>query len=549
MHEYPNGIIYKLVSESVQPSIASSNEIFEEHTIVPCFSSFNPKIMGVGIYVEDENKFFFNNVIVGRTAKARFKLINTNKIPIDLNLNLSNKPSNTKTTRQQMQAESVFEIEPSKAQIAPFSHIYAIVSFTPASMTSYTAFFEASLETLNSNIKNKTINFEIFGDGNLPRFTVLKPSIRNKKGQSMMLFKRCIVNSSDSQQLVLANDGNLAAKVNFHLVDPDSGFKLKAMEKSGVVLNEKSVSSVVIQPNSQMSFMVTCLPKLAQTYQASLQLTVNDNQFEDTMIQMIGEGYMEDVVIENMHNLSDSNEEEMLSDEDACAIKPNMINFGDIYTNDKKQLLFTMKNLSKTDCYKFEWPIGAEQNLLTEQTSASLVQFSPRLGHLHAGCAKDITVTFRSIEPKVLKKELYKCQLTKIGFDKPITEVKDWDDRMTIVKYINELVQSSTGAMPNAEMSGLFGQRQMSEANISSSVNQFINNQHTGSNNSQMSNKQIIKKKVIEIEPEPKNTKLDETTQPVEIFVSANCDFSRYRCKTSSIRFKDTLMFQTRVYE
>jgi len=36
--------------------------------------------MGVGIYSEEENKFFFNNVIVGRTAKARFKFFNSNKV-------------------------------------------------------------------------------------------------------------------------------------------------------------------------------------------------------------------------------------------------------------------------------------------------------------------------------------------------------------------------------------------------------------------------------------------------------------------------------------
>lgn len=36
--------------------------------------------MGIGIYCEDDNKFFFNNVIVGRTAKARFKLCNSNKV-------------------------------------------------------------------------------------------------------------------------------------------------------------------------------------------------------------------------------------------------------------------------------------------------------------------------------------------------------------------------------------------------------------------------------------------------------------------------------------
>ncbi len=36
--------------------------------------------MGIGIYSEEENKFFFNNVIVNRTAKARFKLLNINKV-------------------------------------------------------------------------------------------------------------------------------------------------------------------------------------------------------------------------------------------------------------------------------------------------------------------------------------------------------------------------------------------------------------------------------------------------------------------------------------
>jgi len=38
--------------------------------------------MGIGIYCEEENRFLFNNVIVSRTAKARFKLYNSNKVKI-----------------------------------------------------------------------------------------------------------------------------------------------------------------------------------------------------------------------------------------------------------------------------------------------------------------------------------------------------------------------------------------------------------------------------------------------------------------------------------
>ena len=40
----------------------------------------------MGIYVQDENKFIFNNVLVGRSAKARFRLSNPTKVPCDLSL-------------------------------------------------------------------------------------------------------------------------------------------------------------------------------------------------------------------------------------------------------------------------------------------------------------------------------------------------------------------------------------------------------------------------------------------------------------------------------
>jgi hypothetical protein len=152
-------------------------------------------------------------------------------------------------------------------------------------------------------------------------------------------------------------------KVNFFLYDPDSAFRIKPSNKNGqssfvMRESEESVSSVIIQPGEQVSFTVTCHPKQIQAYQGSLQMTVTDNQFEDTMIQLIGEGYMEDVIFENLHSLASNQssvgdvEEEVVADEDVAAIKANSISFGDVYVNERKQLLFTMKNQSKTDCYR-----------------------------------------------------------------------------------------------------------------------------------------------------------------------------------------------------
>ena len=459
-------------------------------------------------------------------------------------------------------------------------------------MTSYSSYFEALLENLPNNMKNKgEIRFEIYGEGNLPRFTIVKPTLRNKKSQPLMLFKRSVINHTDSQQLVLSNDGTLPTKVNFFLYDPDAAFKLKptnrsSIAQSGIVVkdNDETVSSVVIQPGAQVYFTVSCTPKNVQTYQASLQLTVTDNQFEDTLIQLIGEGFMKDIIFENLHSLPGTSEfdEDVLADEDVAALKCNSISFGDIYVNDKKQLLFTMKNQSKTDCYRFEWP-ASQTTTPVATTTASMSQsnaaqsnppqgsnnpsvvptaesvvnqnpntnpaisFSPRVGHLHAGCAKDITVTFKSAESRYMQKELFNCLLNKVTFEQPINEVKDWDDRMTLIKWVNEIVQTSTNGLQNSfnDQTLLTTQRQLSElgANLPGSVQQNLSGQ------SQSSTKQVLRKKVIETEPEPRNTRSDEIMQPLELFISANCDFCRFRCKTNAIRFKDTLMFQTRVYE
>ena len=56
------------------------------------------------------------------------------------------------------------------------------------------------------------------------------------------------------------------------------------------------------------------------------------------------------------------------------------------------------------------------------------------------------------------------------------------------------------------------------------------------------------KKKVIEVESEPPFTPLENSTMDVELLLSAVCDYAKFRCKTENVLFKDTLMFQSRVY-
>lgn len=111
--------------------------------------------------------------------------------------------------------------------------------------------------------------------------------------------------------------------------------------------------------------------------------------------------------------------------------KSDHLNFGDCHIAKSYQETFTMTNLSGSDVLRFEWPPDSAQ-----------VCFSPRVGHLHTGCAKDVTVTFCSTQPVTLNAQLQKCKLCRIVFQQPVDQVADWDDRQRTVKWVDSTKQT-----------------------------------------------------------------------------------------------------------
>lgn len=95
------------------------------------------------------------------------------------------------------------------------------------------------------------------------------------------------------------------------------------------------------------------------------------------------------------------------------------------------QETFTMTNHSSSDVLRFEWPPESRQ-----------VRFSPRTGHLHAGCSKVVTVTFCSEQPLVLSAQPVKCKLCRVVFTQPIDQVPDWDDRLRTIRWVDALKQA-----------------------------------------------------------------------------------------------------------
>lgn len=105
--------------------LADGNRISQK--IVFFFFLFQSECSGV--YAEEEKKFVFNNVIVGRKATARFKISNNQKVPCDVVFTV--KPVAAKGASKQ---QDIFEVEPSRAQVMNHSYVYATVTFTPPSM-------------------------------------------------------------------------------------------------------------------------------------------------------------------------------------------------------------------------------------------------------------------------------------------------------------------------------------------------------------------------------------------------------------------------------
>nr|XP_006823299.1 PREDICTED: hydrocephalus-inducing protein homolog [Saccoglossus kowalevskii] len=571
--DHPQGIPYKLISESCVPGIDTNDvgAIFEEHRVCKNLSVFlnnhTLELDSGGVFGEDENKFVFGNVIVGRKAKARFKIINNNKVPCDVVFTckpVSSKPSS--------KLQDIFEIEPNRVSIPAHSHTYATVKFTPPSMQTYTAYFEAAIDGLSGALaKQRNLAFEVQGEGNLPRIVIKKPTIRNKKGNNLLLFQRILIGRNQILPLILKNEGTLPSKVDIDLESLDGAFTLKNCKDTQLIypiidededdeddyFSEKRphTASLIVDVGEEAKFDVTFVANGTERSEGTIKISVQDNQYEDTMIQLVGEGYEDDITLDNIHGcINNENIEALLSQEEVSAAPSNLINFGDCHIGEPRTLSFTMTNHSKADIVRFQWPEHPE------------CKFSPMIGHLYPASAKDMTITFKTDVPKTIEEAIISCKVTKITFDLPPNQLNDWDDRMRVVKWIDvptqparQQVSAEAASRPksNSELKKEERESKRDHKKQAELEKERERERERERLEEEMRKKAMepvqtprpAKRKVVETEPEPEFTAVEDTARDIDLIVSANADYSKYKCKTDSVHFKDTLMFQTRVYQ
>jgi hydrocephalus-inducing protein len=440
-------IIYHIYGDVLEPAINTTDigAIFEEHGVCQSLGAMGPQLFHrkgcVGVYGEVERRFAFKSVIVGQSAQACFKIINSTKIPCDAKLVIAS------TSSKHKGAAEGFDVEPkSKFTIPSHSHMFATVTFQPTAIQTYTAMFEAYPE----DYKQKALTFELHGDGNLPQVEVTYPTLKNAKAQPLLVFRRLLTDQSQTLKVSLRNVGTIPAVVQIRIRSGKQHFTVAVPSGDQETINDAdkpdtsenryiSASppmSLCLDVGEIQSFPVTFHPSVTEKCQGELSLRVRDNQFETLSIQLVGEGYQDDVSIRNIHGGADRDQMSISrgsdlqtekvegtpihSHIDVCSVltamiplaaHENSLDFGDFAVGESRQITFSLSNCG-TEPVKFQWP-----------TSLPGLSFSPFTGHLHPSTSKDVSVTFRSDKPVTLKQERIAGKIWKIKFREPLEKV------------------------------------------------------------------------------------------------------------------------------
>ncbi|XP_068021953.1 hydrocephalus-inducing protein homolog [Melanerpes formicivorus] len=480
----PLGIPYTLLAESCLPAFVVDDieAIFEGHQI--CSSSnLCPGLQRgqeqQGVFLTDQRKFLFPDVLVGQRATARFSICNRNRVPCDVLLSIKASPRKLKSRPGQ-----VFQVDPAQLCVPSCSQAFATVTFSPQKVQRYQCTFEACLDAQRSPAAGRaqSLSFEISGEGKVPEVRVLRPARRDRRGNPLLLFRKLPLGAWEKLPLVLQNSGPVPAQVLLDLLDEEGAFFLKArpstkclyqavgMEDSAGEERKLHTASLLLQCGQAAELEVLFRASLPQRLEGKLQLAVLDNPAGASTIRLLGAGCQEDFSLDNIQGLVADREEENLPEssleEDSLEAAPgHHIQFGACALGTPCSVTFSLTNRSREQALRFQWLPEAP------------FHFCPQVGHLHAGCAKDVTVTLQSAVEVTFQRHPVRCLLSRICFQLPPEEVPDWDDRLGTLKWVD------TTRAPGASWP--------------------------------------LKKKVLEPEAEPAHTVLEGSSREVQLLLSA----------------------------
>ena len=122
-----------------------------------------------------------------------------------------------------------------------------------------------------------------------------------------MLFQQLSLQSSQTQPLVLRNNGSITSRIKLHIVGSPEAFHiyLQSGEIPGENLSTTLPLTLNLDPGQECECLVRFSPRMVKKYRGELRLNVEDNIFERQQILLIGEGYQDSVFITNIRGMAD----------------------------------------------------------------------------------------------------------------------------------------------------------------------------------------------------------------------------------------------------
>jgi hydrocephalus-inducing protein len=400
------GTPYEISGESCIPGILTQDflQIFEEAAVSRKAPS-DPEEIIKNTFIEEDRTLYFGPRLVSSRSEMRIKITNPTKVPILVNVDMVAKGAEP----------MAFEVlEPKQLQIPMHEHRYATILFEPTGLQTFICNFEATVEE-GTDPKTNSLVFEVRGEGTLPRVSVLQPTVRNVQGQALMVFNKLLKGKTQTQTMLIKNEGILPANVRFGRLAPWPRDPDAPADEAEPVNPQESFSftgrgqELLLQAKEERKFDVTFMPKQVGKLRAAINMVVANNEFESSTIEVAGEGFEQDV---SLGNLPENSED--------------TLKFGNLTVGVAKQLSFTISNNS-TKVWRFQWAKEDEDNYIT---------FSPQEGHLQPGQTKDVMATI------LAKKELdldagkpFTLETTQIIYT---GDGGDWDDSIKDVEWVND---------------------------------------------------------------------------------------------------------------
>ncbi|NXF00443.1 HYDIN protein, partial [Menura novaehollandiae] len=194
---------------------------------------------------------------------------------------------------------------------------------------------------------------------------------------------------------------------------------------------------LLLHRGQSAKFDVIFKPTLARRLEGKIRVSTGGKLYSKTEIELVGEGYKDEFTLDGLEeDPKERNAKSSLRKDIIEAVRVDNIQFGPCPVGKCCRRTFTITNHSSVEVMRFEWAADAP------------FQFSPKVGHLHPGCAKVITVTLKSDVPATFKRHLVKCKVAKINLELPPAEVHDWDDTMCIGTWVDTTSKDPAASWP-----------------------------------------------------------------------------------------------------